>query len=110
MLAAIFMAHPGEWLTAAEIEREAGERLTEIARRGGKIYELGRDRMPYYVALAISLMQTRRFIEEQDGRYRLNAEVEDIIAYYANSVWPDSPEDTARRAPDSERRQTYIAR
>ncbi len=89
MLAAIFKAHPQEWLTAAAIEREAADMLEEIARSGVKIYRPGRDRFPYYVAGALSLMRMRHFIAEKDGRYRLNAEVEDIINYYANSVWPD---------------------
>ncbi len=104
MLASIFQAHPGEWLTAAAIEREAGKRLTEIERRGGKIYQPARNRMPYYMACAISLMLTRHFIQEQDGRYRLNAEVEDIIAYYANSVWPDLPERIAEPTLEAGRR------
>jgi hypothetical protein len=38
------------------------------------------------VAKALDLMCMRHFIEEQDGRYRLNPSVADIMRYYANSV------------------------
>ena len=86
MLAAVFDAHPQSWMTASQIERRAVRLLNRIAERGANIYQPGRDRRPYYVARALDLMRMRHFIEEQDGRYRLNPAVADIMRYYANSV------------------------
>ncbi len=110
LLAAVLKTHATEWLTAAEIEREAIELLEKIERSGVKIYRPGRDRMPHYVAGALSLMHMRHFITEEDGRYRMNAEMADVIDYYANSVWSDPPEHAIHTAEKTERRQTYIAR
>ncbi len=86
MLASVFVAHPLRWMTASQIERRAVRLLNRIAERGANIYQPGRDRRPYYVAGALDLMRMRRFIEEQDGRYRMNPDVADIMRYYANSV------------------------
>ena len=108
VLAAVFKAHAGEWLTAGEIEREAVELLEKIEHRGVKIYRPGRNRMPHYVAGALSLMRMRHFIAEEDGRYRMNTEVADVIDYYANSVWPDPPEHAIRAAEKTEWRQDDI--
>ncbi|MBL0713038.1 MAG: 1-acyl-sn-glycerol-3-phosphate acyltransferase [Desulfosarcina sp.] len=86
LLAAVFCAHPQDWMSAAEIEHKTGELLDTIAERGFKIYQPGRNRLPQYVAGALSLMRTRYFIEEEEGRYRMNTAVEDIMRYYANSI------------------------
>jgi glycerol-3-phosphate O-acyltransferase len=102
LVAAVFKAHPQKWMMAAEIERRAGAMLDEVARCGIRIYQPGRDRLPHYVAGALHLMLTRRFIEKEGGRYRLNAAVEDIIHYYANSIvcGPQAPAATAPAPAD----------
>ncbi len=110
VLAAVFKTHAGEWLTATEIERKASTLLEKIERGGVRIYRPGRNRMPHYVAGALSLMRTRHFIAEEGGRYRMNTEVADVIAYYANSVWPEPPGHAISAAEKTERRQTDIAR
>ena len=86
MLAAVFDAHPQSWMTATEIEHRAVELLDVIVQRGANIYQPARDRRPHYVAEALNLMRMRHFIEEQNGRYRMNPDVADIMRYYANSV------------------------
>jgi glycerol-3-phosphate O-acyltransferase len=86
LLAAVFDAHPQAWMSAKQIERRAGKLLDTIARNGGQVYQPGRNRRPQYVAEALSQMLRRHFIEEQDGRYRMNPAVELIVRYYANSV------------------------
>ncbi len=106
VLAAVFKAHAAEWLTASEIEMKAIGLLEEIERNGVKIYRPGRNRMPHYVAGALSLMQMRHFISEKDGSYRMNTDVADVIDYYANSVWDDPPEHVRQTAEKSARRQT----
>ena len=86
LLAAVFDAHPHSWLSAAQIERRAGKLLDTIARNGGQVYQPGRNRRPQYVAEALNQMLIRHFVEEQDGLYRMNPSVRDIMRYYANSV------------------------
>lgn len=95
LVAAVFDAHPRKWMTAAEIERKAGALLDTIAARGVNIYQPGRNRLPHYVAGALGRLQMRHFIEEEDGRFRLNAAVADIVRYYANSIAPDLTDPTA---------------
>jgi hypothetical protein len=73
-------------LTAAEIEREAEELIDASVKHGIRIYQPGRSRLPYYVAEGLNRMHMRRFIEEEGGRYRMNAAMADIVRYYANSI------------------------
>ncbi len=104
IVAAVFAAHPQKWMMAAEIERRAGEMLDRAAHCGIKIYEPGRNRLPHYVAGALHLMQTRRFIDKEGGRYRLNAEAEGLMRYYANSIACTPANPAAASAPPTDHR------
>ena len=101
LLAAVFDAHPQDWMTATQIERRAGRLFDTIAKNGVQTYQPGRNRRPYLVAQALSQMRMRHFIEEQDGRYRMNPSVKDIMRYYANSVALASEGIAVEREPEA---------
>jgi glycerol-3-phosphate O-acyltransferase len=108
LVANVFAADPQKWMMAAEIERKAAALLDAIAQCGGKIYQPGRNRLPHYVAGALDFLQMRRFIEKESGRYRLNASVEDIMRYYANSVACEAAGQAADRATGEDKRLSDV--
>jgi glycerol-3-phosphate O-acyltransferase len=85
LVAAVFVRHPQNALSAFDVERLANQLIDEIQARGGPVFTTTRSRGQNLLA-ALQMLRIRRFVHEKDGKYTADPKSLDVLAYYANSL------------------------
>ncbi len=92
LVAAVFLAHPGEALSELEVKARAWERCARLTAAGAHVYVPRRDQ-DYAIAVGLRALELRHLIDEEDGLYRARPEEMPLLSYYAASIsqLPEAP-------------------
>ena len=85
LVATVFVHHPEEGLSAFDVEGHVNRLIDEIEPLGASIYVSTRSRVQNIVT-ALNMLKIRRLVIEQDGLFRTDPQMLDVLNYYANSI------------------------
>ena len=85
LVATVFVQHPEEGLSAFDVEGHVNHLIDEIEHLGASIYVSTRSRVQNIVT-ALNMLKIRRLVIEQDGLFRPDPQMLDVLQYYANSI------------------------
>jgi hypothetical protein len=85
LVATVFVQHPEEGLSAFDVEGHVNSLIDEIEPLGASIYVSTRSRVQNIVT-ALNMLKIRRLVIEQDGLFRTDPQMLDVLHYYANSI------------------------
>jgi glycerol-3-phosphate O-acyltransferase len=93
LVASIFVQYPVDEMSAFEVEARVNRLIEEIESRGAPIYVTTRSRGQTIVT-ALNMLKIRRLVTENNGLYRTDPLMLDVLNYYANSIahWFNHPE------------------
>jgi glycerol-3-phosphate O-acyltransferase len=93
LVASVFVEYPDDELSAFDVEVRVNRLIEKIEPRGAPIYVTTRSRGQTIVT-ALNMLKIRRLVTENNGRYRTDPRMLDVLAYYANSIahWFDVTE------------------
>jgi glycerol-3-phosphate O-acyltransferase len=85
LVATVFVQHPEETLSAFDVEDRVNRLIDAIEPLGAPIYVSTRSRVQNIVT-ALNMLRIRRLVIEQDGSFRADHQMLDVLRYYANSI------------------------
>ncbi len=85
LLCSVILQHEDKWLSEMELKFEAIRKIEALRDRQAPI-SISANACEGVLSTALTMLLARGFVEEDNGRYRLNPESRDIIRYYANSI------------------------
>ena len=85
LVATVFVQRPEDALSAFDVEGHVNRLIDDIESRGAPIYVSTRSRVQNIVT-ALNMLKIRRLVIEQDGLYRADHQMLDVLQYYANSI------------------------
>jgi hypothetical protein len=72
---------------ADELTLKAGfYQRVEALRNAGKMVVVPTRTLEHTFETALDMLRRRRIVIENEGRYRVNEDSRDVLAYYANSI------------------------
>ena len=84
VLANVFGAHEGEWISAETIDKDQRALIETLTARGAHIYAA--DEHSNAISSSLSLLTQRGLIETRNYRYRAVVTRLPVLRYYANSI------------------------
>jgi glycerol-3-phosphate O-acyltransferase len=85
LVATVFRNTDQSGLTVYDVESLTKSLMEELQAQGAPLYVARRNRVES-ILNALNMLQLRRLVAEDDGRYQPVFENRDVLAYYANSI------------------------
>jgi len=85
VIAKIFVDAPGQAFTEEEIKAQALKLQQQYQALGAHVY-IPRDDADYSVVVGLRMLTLRRLVIETKGRFRMEAQNERVLRYYANAI------------------------
>jgi glycerol-3-phosphate O-acyltransferase len=85
VIAKIFVDAPEQSFSEDEIKAHALKLQQHFQALGAHVY-IPRDDADYSVAVGLRMLTLRRLVTESDGRFRMDAQSERVLRYYANAI------------------------
>jgi glycerol-3-phosphate O-acyltransferase len=85
VIAKIFVDAPNQSFTEEEIKAHALKLQQRYQALGAHVY-IPRDDAEYSVAVGLRMLTLRHLVNEENGRFRIDASSERVLRYYANAI------------------------